>query len=69
MGYILYYKKENASHICPLKKNAWFQHRKKMRFQQNPDFDMQHTSQSDIIYEHMKQSQSHIGHSVLDDFF
>ncbi len=55
MGYILYSKKINASHICPPNRNKWFKPRKlKLMFSGNIDFDLEITNQSAFFDENMK---------------
>ena len=63
MGYILYSKRINASHICPPKRNKLFQQRKhKSRYSGNMDFDLQNTGQSHSFDEQLKWSHGHSGH-------
>ena len=68
MGYILYSKNINASHICPPTRNYLFQQRKwNWCFRENIDFDLQNTYQSNILYENLKWSHGHYGYFALDD--
>ena len=55
MGYILYSKNINASHICPPKRNKLFKQRNENRgFRENMDFDLQNTRQSHDFDENVK---------------
>ena len=55
MGYILYSKNTNASHICPPNRNRLFKQRNENRgFRENMDFDLQHTGQSHSFDENLK---------------
>ena len=64
MGYILYSKHIDASHICPPKRNQLFKQRKwESRFSgKNMDFDLQNACQCHIFYKDLKWSHGHSGH-------
>ena len=55
MGYILYSKNTNASHMCPPKRNKLFKQRKQNPdFPENIDFDLQKAGQSHSVDENLK---------------
>ena len=55
MGYIVYSKNINASHICPPKRNQLLNEENENRgFRENMDFDLQITFQSHYFEENMK---------------
>ena len=63
MGYILYSKNINASHICPPKRNKLFKQRKwKSSLRENMDSEVQNTGQSHSFDENLKWSHGHYGH-------
>ena len=64
MGYILYSKHINASHICPPKRNKLSEQSKWKfyAFRENMDFDLQITYQSHNFDENLKWSHGHYGH-------
>ena len=69
MGYILYSKRIDSSHMCPRKRNKLSKHRKwKVIFRENMHLDMQVTCQSHTVDENLKWSQIHYVHFAPDGF-
>ena len=57
MGYILYSKNMNASHIWPQREiNGLNRENENQGFRENMDSDLQNTGQSHIFYENLKWS-------------